>query len=287
VALDEVHEPLLGLCCLKTLFFSFLYSFGPFSLLLVFSFGFFLDFDSLSKKSGKFLRTGSLGAGCCFSAIGLLDSPCLLLPTSQLRNDSTSPFNIGVILSFKSGLPTSLRLGLTSAFNLGVKPLTRVGVVLFELVLFLSRRLEGVPANLRFDLLVFTLMLETSESGDAGGLSGPSYNLRPIGREITSEVKEENWSGVGGGEWGGGEREGLWGRELLYGRERSQLESEAPGSKRLSTEPRPRSPELGATEDPMMEITPASPTSISFPSMRRRASSSWLRCCRASHRKRQ
>ena len=81
--------------------------------------------------------------------------------------------------------------------------------------------------------------------------------------------------GVGGGEWGGGDREGLWGSEVLYGRERSQLESEAPGSKRLSTEPSPRSPELGATEDPMIDITP-SPTSISFPSIRRRASSSWL-----------
>ena len=274
--MDEAHDSLLGLRCLKTPFLSFifLYSFGPFSLLLVFSFGFFLDFDSFSKKSGKFLRTGSAAAGS--SLTGLLDSRPL--PNPQLPTDSrlgaTSPFNIGVFLSFKSGLTPSLRLGLTSAFNLGVKPLTRFGVVLFELGVFLSRRLDGVPANLRFDLLVFTLMLETSESGDAGGLSGPSYNLRPTGRRITSEVNEENWRGVGGGEWGGGEREGLWGREVLYGRERSQLESEAPGSKRLSTEPSPRSPELGATEDPMMEITPASPTSISFPSMRRRASSS-------------
>ena len=194
MALDEVHESLLGLLCLRKPFLSliFLYSFGPFSLLLVFSFGFFLDFDSFSKKSGKFLRTGS-AAG---SLIGLLDPRPL--PTPQLRTDSrlgvTSPLNIGVFLSFKSGP------GLTSAFNLGVKPLTRFGVVLFELVFFFSRRLDGVPANLRFDLLVFTLMLETSESGVAGGLSGPSYNLRPIGREITSEVNEENWRGVGGGE---------------------------------------------------------------------------------------
>ena len=61
----------------------------------------------------------------------------------------------------------------------------------------------------------------------------------------------------------------------MYGRERSQLEREAPGSKRLSTEPSPRSPELGATEDPMIDMRP-SPTTISVPSMRRRASSSWL-----------
>lgn len=215
MALDEAHESLLGLLCLRTPFLSFvfLYSFGPFSLLLVFSFGFFLDFDSFSKKSGKFLRTGS-GAG---SVIGLLDPRPLLTP--QLPNDSrlgvTSPFNIGVFLSFKSGVNPSLGLGFASAFNLGVKSLTRFGVALFELVVFLSRRLDGVPANLRFEWLVFILMFETSESGDAGGLSGPSYNFRPTGRGITSEVKEENCRGVGGGEWGGGDREGLWGREVL------------------------------------------------------------------------
>ena len=158
MALDEVHESLLGLLCLRKPFLSFifLYSFGPFSLLLVFSFGFFLDFDSFSKKSGKFLRTGS-AAG---SVIGLLDPRSL--PNPLLRTDSrlgvTSPFNIGVLLSFRSGVSTSLRFGVT----------------LFKLVGFFSRRLEGVPVDLRFDLLVFTLRLDASESGDAGGLSGPS-----------------------------------------------------------------------------------------------------------------
>merc|ERR1719242_1809043 len=90
----------------ENLFFSFvfLYSFGPFSLLLSFSFGFFLDFDSLSKKSGKFLRTGSTG-----SVIGLLDPRSLL---SQLCTDSrlgvTPPLNVGVFLSFISGVTPSL-----------------------------------------------------------------------------------------------------------------------------------------------------------------------------------
>lgn len=172
MALDETQESLLGLLCLRTPFLSFifLYSFGPFSLLLVFSFGFFLDFDSFSKKSGKFLRTGSALAG---SVIGLLDPRSL--PNPLLRTDSrlgvTSPFNIGVLLS---GVKVSLRLGLASTFPLGVKSLTKFGVTLFKLVEFFSRRLEGVPVDLRFDLLVFTLKLDASESGDAGGLSGPS-----------------------------------------------------------------------------------------------------------------
>ena len=174
MAFDEVHESLLGLLCLRKPFLSFifLYSFGPFSLLLVFSFGFFLDFDSFSKKSGKFLRTGS-AAG---SVIGLLDPRSLPNPllTTDSRLGVTSPFNIGVLLSFRSGVSTSLRLGLTSTFTLGVKSLPKFGVTLFKLVGFFSRRLEGVPVDLRFDLLVFTLRLDASESGDAGGLSGPS-----------------------------------------------------------------------------------------------------------------
>ena len=261
MALDEAHKSLLGFLCLKTLFFSFifLYSFGSFSLLLVFSFGFFLNFDSFSKKSGKFLKTGSAG-----SVIGLLN-PSSLLTTQPLTDSTlgfTSPFNI--LISFVSGVAPSLRLWLTSAFNLGVIPFTRFGVNLFKLLVSFSGR---VPTGLGSDLLIFNLKFEVSESGDAVGLSGTSCNSRPTGRGITSEVKEENWRGVGGGECGGGDREGLWGVEVLYGRERSQLEREAPGSKRLSTAPSLCSPELGANEDPMIDISP-SPIKISFSSIR-------------------